>query len=695
MLHRISRPAAALCLAAVTIAGVYALAAEQDPVVQKIIEIGTKDNQAMTWADIMSNRFGGRVTGSDAYTNAAYWALWQFKQWGLEAEFDEVGEVPVGFNRGPWFGKIVKPAEKALYFGTPTFTAGTKGVQRGGVAILKADPYSIPGRNASAEDVEKKRVAVEAAIAEVKANPGAFKDKWVLIAGDSTGFGRDGRRDSPEYADARLMPPLTQALIAAGALGTVQRMKAPYNILDGYASAWDKLPVLPDIKLLDTQYDEIKALAAKGEPVELEFDIRNWFKMGPVKYHNIVATLRGTTYPDEHVVIGSHFDSFDAGTGAVDDGSGTSPHIEAIRLIAKAGAKPKRSITIILFAAEENGLVGSQSWLKKRPQIQPKIVAMINRDGSPSAITGATVPGGWYSAMEPIVAPLANLNPKWPFTLARNDYPSAKPERPGGTDSSSFAMVGIPTLNFAVTREYTYSRAWHTLNDLYSELVPFTEHQQHSALVTAVVAYGIANLDAPLGRAGVYLDDGIYADVTTASGTRLMASLDYVNAPVHVANFIRIAEAATPQGGGGRQGGPPPGTGGAGRGGQPEAPPAGTILDVKGGLVTANIMPPKGKVTPPATLPRLSNAAVKHDAAGVLGVTGPTGFYLTLQKNSGLDRRYTSIGRVMAGEALLKDLKKGDGIRAVRIIRAGQAARDFKTDDEAFAKLMQEATKKQ
>lgn len=693
MLHRYVRPAVALCLAAIAAAGIHAVAADQDPVVQKIIQIGTTDNQAMTWADIMANRFGGRVTGSDAYTNAAQWAIWQFKQWGLEAELDEVGELPVGFNRGPWFGKMLKPADKALYFGTPTFTAGTKGVQRGGVAMLKADPYSIPGRNASAEDVEKKRVAVEAAIAEIKANPGVFKDRWVLIAGDSTGFARDGRRNTPEYADAKLMPPLTQALVAAGALGTIQRMKAPYSMLDGFADAWDRLPVLPDIKLLDTQYDEIKALAENGDAVELEFDIRNWFRMGPVKYHNIVATLRGTTYPDEHVILGSHFDSFDSGTGAVDDGSGTSPHIEAIRLLAKAGAKPKRSVTIILFAAEENGLVGSQSWLKKRPEVQPKVVAMINRDGSPSAITGATVPGGWFAAMEPVVAPLASLNSKWPFRLVRNDYPSAKPERPGGTDSSSFAMVGIPTLNFAVTREYTYSRAWHTLNDLYSELVPFTEHQQHSALVTAVVAYGIANLDAPLSRAGVYLDDGIYADITTASGTRVMASLDYVNAPLHVANFIRVAEASAPQGGGGR-GGPPPGMGAGGRGGQqPQAPPIGTVLDVRGGLVSATLQPPKDKAVAVAKLPRLANASLKHDGPGVLGVSGPNAFYLTLQRNTGLDRRSTAIGRVIAGGDLLKDIKKGDGIRSVRIIRAGQAARDFKTDNDSFAKLMQEASK--
>ena len=93
-------------------------------------------------------------------------------------------------------------------------------------------------------------------------------------------------------------------------------------MLDGFVASWDTLPMLPDIKLLDTQYDEIKALVEKKQPVVLEFDIRNWFKMGPVKYHNVVATLRGTTYPDEYIVIGGHFDAFTSGTGGVDDGSG-------------------------------------------------------------------------------------------------------------------------------------------------------------------------------------------------------------------------------------------------------------------------------------------------------------------------------------------------------------------------------------
>ena len=296
----------ALLVAAVGFQALPFAQAAEDPVVRRIIELGTKNNQVMTWNDYASNRFGGRETGTNSYNDATAWAVWQFRQFGLDAQLEEAGELPVGFNRGPWFGKMLKPTEKALRFGTPSFTAGTKGIQRGPVVVLKADPFSIPGRAQGGqpvpkENVEKKRAAVQAAIAEINANKAAFNGAWVLIPGASSGFARDGRRGSklpdgsPEYLDAELIPLLTKALVDAGALGTIQsatppspaqpdrNSEPPINILDGFVASWETLPVLPDIKLLNTQFNEIKALVEKGEPVVLEFDIRNHFKMGDRK----------------------------------------------------------------------------------------------------------------------------------------------------------------------------------------------------------------------------------------------------------------------------------------------------------------------------------------------------------------------------------------------------------------------------
>jgi len=103
------------------------ISAQSDPVMEKIVAIGQTDNRCMEHLDILCNRFGGRLIGSDAYENAALWAAYKFDQWGMEVVMDEVGELPVGFNRGPWFGKLLGENGMTLHFATPSYTSGTHG----------------------------------------------------------------------------------------------------------------------------------------------------------------------------------------------------------------------------------------------------------------------------------------------------------------------------------------------------------------------------------------------------------------------------------------------------------------------------------------------------------------------------------------------------------------------------------------
>ena len=140
------------------------LDAQQGKVVDRIIELGQTDNRTMQHLDVISNRFGGRLIGSDAYENAALWCASEFKKWGMEVIIDEAGTVPVGFNRGPWFGRMLSDNGMVLHFATPSFTSGTKGVQRGHVLI---EPKSK-------EEFERMK--------------GALKGAWVLIGGKSTGW---------------------------------------------------------------------------------------------------------------------------------------------------------------------------------------------------------------------------------------------------------------------------------------------------------------------------------------------------------------------------------------------------------------------------------------------------------------------------------------------------------------------------
>jgi cyclophilin family peptidyl-prolyl cis-trans isomerase len=113
------------------------------------------------------------------------------------------------------------------------------------------------------------------------------------------------------------------------------------------------------------------------------------------------------------------------------------------------------------------------------------------------------------------------------------------------------------------------------------------------------------------------------------------------------------------------------------------------MIDVRDGMIKGLVVSDVQKSVAVPSLPMTANVALKHDTAGVLGVSAPNAFYLTLQKNPGLDKTGTAIGRTIAGLDLLRTVKKGDAIRSIRIVRVGQAARDFKTDDEAFKKLLE------
>lgn len=100
----------------------------QDATVNKIIEIGQTDNQVMDHLDILTNRIGGRVIGSNAYDNAVDWVSSKFKEWGLEVELQEAGTLPVGFNRGPVVRQAIRRERDGTTFRHSLLHAGTKGV---------------------------------------------------------------------------------------------------------------------------------------------------------------------------------------------------------------------------------------------------------------------------------------------------------------------------------------------------------------------------------------------------------------------------------------------------------------------------------------------------------------------------------------------------------------------------------------
>lgn len=522
--------------------------AATDSVVKKVISLASEDNQTMKHLDVMTNRIGGRLLGSAAYEDAAKYALNKFKEWGLEAELDTVGYYNVGFNRGPWFGRMIGGNNMNLHYATPSYTAGTKGVQRG--TVVK-EPYTTA-------DFERMKGTIDGA--------------WVLVGGTSNGWPIDytpqataerakiiaendsidklnseiRRRNSPKlYRRHQLEREITAAATTkernekqkeydslviedlipiqkipglfykqmqdAGMLGIIQSAPVPitalYDRKNIDSMTWETLPELPDIKLDEIQFKEIADMVDRKEYFQLEFDIRNHFRPGPIPYYSVIATIPGTEKPEEIIICCGHLDSYDVATGGVDCGTGIAPTMEAARLLAEAGAKPKRTIMFALWAGEEFGLLGSKYWVEQHPDDLPNIVNVFNRDYGPLVAESLSVPQEWYDALVPVVAPLENLNPDFPFTLQiGKNYPTEKPTRAGGSDHAYFAMNGVPAISFGISDpkgyNFEYGEIWHTDRDLYNKSIP--EYMDHTSLVNAIVLLGIANLDDKLPAEAVY-----------------------------------------------------------------------------------------------------------------------------------------------------------------------------------------------
>ena len=209
---------------------------------QKIAELGTTQNPTWDYLSTLTGRFGGRILGSSSYENTAAWLLHEFKKLGIEAHLEEGGEVPVGFDRGPWFGKVMGKENFELHFVTPSYTSGTPGRVRGHVVI---EPQS---------DREMEQIK------------GKVKGAWVLVGGTNGGWPiyLNAKEDSiravvkaknaeieaenqklmaKAYAEGKRpsrddMKPLesypglyARELLAAGALGFIQSSELPMRAL--------------------------------------------------------------------------------------------------------------------------------------------------------------------------------------------------------------------------------------------------------------------------------------------------------------------------------------------------------------------------------------------------------------------------------------------------------------------------------
>ncbi|MBI2931625.1 MAG: M20/M25/M40 family metallo-hydrolase [Planctomycetes bacterium] len=427
----------------------------QESVVDKIVTEAREHSQVMNHLDYLVNTIGPRLTGSNRCDQACLWAKAQFERWGLKAELDEWGTIPVGFNRGPWTAKMLAPEELDLVCTTAAWSPGTNGPTSGPAVLCPEDEAAVEKRG------------------------DALKGAWVILA-------------------KRVPEPVLAACEKRGAHGFIRRSATDLLQGDGrHLITWDRLPTRVTIVLVKSQHTLIVDHLKGGHEVRLTFDIKNEFKKGPVPCANVVADLRGTEKPDEVVIVGGHIDSWDGATGTTDNGTGVATTLEAARILSAVGAKPKRTIRFMLWTGEEQGLLGSESYVRRHPDLMKNVSAVFVHDMGTNYLAGLGAPEDIKPILADVFAPVASLDEEKPFqvrkVLAFSDHASS--------DHGPFLAAGVPAFFWDQKGRANYYQTWHTQHDTYGAAIP--EYQRHSAIVVSVGALGVANLDALLPRATV------------------------------------------------------------------------------------------------------------------------------------------------------------------------------------------------
>lgn len=434
----------------------------------RVIEVGQSDNTVMEKLDYLVNRIGPRLTGSHNDITACEWVRDQFEEWGLEnVTMEEAGEFPVQFHRGPWSGKMIAPIEMALEFGTPAWSAGTKGAVKGPAKLVPSDTEGLEASD--------------------------YDGAWILMknAPRRRGQSREERQEAQKKSRE-----VRRWLEEAGVVGFIHATRSDKYITTGGNPRvkWDALPQFPRINMLSPHWNEISERLEKGEKVELQFDIRNHFSPKPATFYNVYGDIVGSEFPDEYVLVGGHIDSWDGATGTTDNGTGSAVAIETARLLIKAGVKPRRTIRFVLWSGEEQGLLGSRAYCEKYESELKNISAVLNYDGGPNAIAGIEATPAMQEDFEKVFAPVFDLNPDIPFEIQRRENGLSA----SGSDHVSYMRAGVPGFFWIQKGRADWRHGIHTQFDTYDLAIP--EYLEHSATVSALAALGIANLDGLLSR---------------------------------------------------------------------------------------------------------------------------------------------------------------------------------------------------
>jgi carboxypeptidase Q len=511
-----------LVMGTALVAAVMAVGAEErinQDVYWKIRQEATSNSHVLRTMHMLTDVYGPRLTGSPNLKAAGDWAVKQMEMWGLKNGRME----PWDFGYPGWVNErlsahIISPVQDSLVAEVLAWTPGTNGAVR-----ASAVQMTLPQRPTKEE--------LTAYFERLK---DSVKGKIVLIGPPqrvTVTFNPPPLRREDRDVQAQFEPPvpapvqtpapqasqaappqpnvmtgnqinqqLNEFLLASGVLVRVNDAGRDHGQIRAFSNnTYDPSKVVPTIVLRNEDYGRISRLLGDGRPVELEFDIVNrLYPEGRTSY-NAIAELRGSDKADEVVMLGGHLDSWHAATGATDNAVGCAAILEAVRILAAIGVKPRRTIRVALWSGEEQGLRGSRAYVRQhfgtveepKPEFD-KFAGYFNHDAGTGRARGMTVfgPASAATVLREALAPFKDLGVLGATTT--------RSRQGANSDYSSFNEAGLPGINISQDPIQYNSYTWHSNLDTYERIVE--EDVVKSAIVIAGAVYHLSMRDEQLPR---------------------------------------------------------------------------------------------------------------------------------------------------------------------------------------------------
>jgi len=407
----------------------------------------------------LTDEVGGRVTGSPEMAKAVEWGVAAFRAAGVDVHTEKY-MLPVTWSEGETRLELLGPVK----FPVRAISGGWS-----------------PGTPAGA--IEANVIDAGYGTEDDFAKVGSIKGAILLVHSD---IGSTWADLFNEY----LRPPgIIDHAVKNGAVAILwmgaRERKLLYRHTNSLTGEIDKLPQA--IVAREDAMRLARTIAAYPGKVRVRLNMPNKIG-GPIEQENVVGEIRGYDKPDETVILAAHLDSWELGTGALDNGCNAALVIEAARAIKATGLVPHRTIRFVLFSGEEQGTIGSYEYVKAHRAELDKMRAMITYDSGIGRVTGYSLGG----RRDTEVGLREVLRPLESWGANNHTYDASF-----GTDNFDFLLEGVPTL-VANQEEANYLPNYHAASDTLDK-VDIRELKLHAALA-ALTAWGIADRTEPLGK---------------------------------------------------------------------------------------------------------------------------------------------------------------------------------------------------